>query len=290
VRDPELEDIQRWRAATPDVRREIAAKVARGLGPDFRTSDGDPDGRVQMVWRRDQWTYVLVPGGHFDMGLQDSELSELQGLDEDGALASVWDVLGRSLPVRRVHVRPFLCAAAPLLRSEAELLVRNWERVERPDYEGRRAPVALSPGETEQVLAATGARLLSEAEFEFVAREGGVGGWIARPETQWRCEHLAFLLSHVEPDRRTANHLGVWGLEFGEWVGDEWHDSYDGAPSSSVPWGAASRPGVARSGALSLFPWQVGSEYLMCHAAIRFPSDVATCWDVRLALDVPEGG
>jgi formylglycine-generating enzyme required for sulfatase activity len=286
--DSDLSDVRRWRVAARDVRERIGRDVAERLGPDFRLEPLNPSGTVRVTSLRDGYVYALVPGGEFEMGIHPREWKEVQSLDSQGALQGAPEVLGWAVPVHRVHVKPFLCGVLPLLRSEAERHVRNWERGSRPHYEGPLAPAMLSSAEAAEVLAAKSSRLPSEAEFEFVARSGGDGRWIVKPESQWQCARLDALLAQPVPDESMANGVGIAGLEFGEWVADAWHDSYDGAGQTSEPWGRAARPELARSGALSVYPWQVGSEYLMCHAAIRFRSEPRTCWGLRLALDLPE--
>jgi formylglycine-generating enzyme required for sulfatase activity len=258
------------------------------LGPDFCMEPLGPNGVVRMTSSRDGHVYVLVPGGDFEMGMKDREWSEVEALDRDGAVQDVPEVLGWALPVHRVHVKPFLCGVLPVGRSEAAPLVHGGERGNRARHEGTWSPAMLSRAEAAEVVAKKNSRLLSEAEFEFVARLGGDGSWIVKPESQWHCARLDALLARPGPDESMGNRLGIAGLEFGEWVADEWHDNDDGARQTSAPGVGTARPGLARSGSLSVYPWQVGSEYLMCHAAIRFRSEPQTCWGMRLALDLPE--
>ena len=69
-----------------------------------------------------------------------------------------------------------------------------------------------------------------------------------------------------ELERRKENALGVANLisECGEFVADEWHSTYEGAPDDGSSWGSA--PGVLR-GASSL--WEDPLEILTLHVAIR---------------------
>jgi formylglycine-generating enzyme required for sulfatase activity len=222
------------------------------------------------------------------MGMTASEWRSIQRLDVVGALAGSPEIHATAVPAHRVTIKPFLCARFPVRRAEAAALDIAWERTVRPHYEGANPPVALTAKEVCDLLSQTRARLVSESEFEFVAREGGGKSWIVEPTTQWESPYLEALTARPEPadEERAGNRFGVWGLEFGEWVADAWHDDYVRAPESSEPWGRPARPETARSGALGLYPWQVGSEYAMCHAAVRFPAGPSSCWHVRLAWDV----
>ena len=81
--------------------------------------------------------------------------------------------------------------------------------------------------------------------------------------------------------------FGVCGLGWGEWVDDGWHATYRGAPKRSRAWEPKTEPEVVRAGAFELWPWQVGSEGLLLHAAARGKAREGDAYAVRFAQDLP---
>lgn len=125
-------------------------------------------------------------------------------------------------------------------------------------------------------------RLLTEAEWEYVARAGGVRAWLSGNE-----DAESYAVSVLADKLSADGHpFGVHGLGWGSWVEDGWQLSYRDAPSDGSAWKPRQIPQVARGGALLSYPWQVDGEALLLHAAHRerlfdrnFP--------VMLARDLP---
>jgi formylglycine-generating enzyme required for sulfatase activity len=77
-----------------------------------------------------------------------------------------------------------------------------------------------------------GFRLPSEAELEWLARDGGAAPFLLNAA------------SSAAPRSR----FGVERLHYGEWAADDWHPSYDGAPQDSATWRGGEPCGVFRAG------------------------------------------
>lgn len=219
---------------------------------------------------------VLVPGGSFDMGMSETEAKVFVAsarTEEGRAIAR--DIVRAARPRHRVRVAPFLCARDPLSKGGELLLV--------------------SAADAARIAKARGLRLLSESEWEWVARDGGARAWIGVDEADgdvWRRveRHARDLYGRVHPKAgRGRDRFGVFGLAFGDWVADAWHGDYRRAPVNGAVWGRPKTPGVLRGGTASHYPWQNDDEHLDGHAAVRTPAARGLYACVRLARDLPEG-
>lgn len=172
--------------------------------------------------------FVPVPAGSFLMGSPD---------DEPGR----WADEG---PVHRVDVAAFHLGRTPVSNAEyAAFLAAHPEIEPPPTWDDPRFDDPLQPvvgvtwDDARRFAAWIGGRLPSEAEWEYACRAGGGG---ARPgpldEIAW---HLAN--SGGAPPRVGLRAANAWGLHdilgtVWEWVEDDHHPGFDGAPVDGRPW------------------------------------------------------
>jgi formylglycine-generating enzyme required for sulfatase activity len=272
---PELATLAAWAKAD---RKAIARRLAKAM-PGCAAGKPALVGERELVHLRHGKLgvdFVVVPGGKLAMGLAATEQRELTKLAHaagEDAMRGAKELATAARPAHDVKVAGFAVAVAPLTRAQLGAL--GAEVVDEMPGDAARA---YGPGAARAVATAK-LRLLSEAEWEWVARAGGTRAWLSgdRAPAAW-AERRTQGLADVHP-------FGVDQLGWGEWVDDGWHASYRGAPAVSAAWTPCEWPVVARGGALALWPWQTG-ELVMCHAAARMrDSNGAHC--VRLVMDLP---
>jgi formylglycine-generating enzyme required for sulfatase activity len=256
--------------------RRLSAELAAVLGPEWSPVPDGGDGVARVRFARVDLVFVVVPGGRMTMGMTEEEVAELGDLGEEVA-ESVEFLAALSAPAHEVTVEPFLCAETPLLERHAALLsiegdAANSHRVLRQNS-----------WEAAKAVSAAGLRLLSEAEWEWIARAGGRRSWICgdEPPGEWT-ERVV----NGQPDQARTP-FGTSAPGWGEWVDDGWHDDYVGAPSDSRAWEPTNRPDTVRGGAFACWPWQGGGEAVLLHAASRERGFGQSSHAVRLAADLP---
>lgn len=250
VLDPrwrDLESIGQYSAlATPD-RRALMAAICAALGPAFVPGSEllGSMGLPAVVHGATATTFAVIPGGEFLMGVRPEEHVELVAIINraagDELDGDVDDLLQVALPVHRVSVRPFLLAIRPVLVEQARSLspVLAALPVGLGRFERLDEAACIKPFEVASVLAGAppGFRLACEAEWEWVAREGGPRSWIVHPR-DW----LAY-----ESGDDAPNAMGVQvTADFGEYCSDGWFPNHQGAPSLAVARSPEPQPGVAR--------------------------------------------
>jgi formylglycine-generating enzyme required for sulfatase activity len=199
---------------------EIAVHVA------YRTRD--PKGRWPLLLAatdqaprlpapaKEELRFVELPGGSFEMGLSDARRRALAALlpDQPKVRAAFDEVAATCAPARKVTVRPFRCALAPLTVDAAKRLGKD------ASFMG---PNAMLPPEVAVGLAKRfGARLLTEAEWEFVARDGGALPWGEGLERLLRRSRVPI-----------TNRWGIAGVSVPAFVADAWRPTYAGAPTAA---------------------------------------------------------
>ncbi|MEM9008990.1 MAG: formylglycine-generating enzyme family protein [Cyanobacteria bacterium P01_F01_bin.86] len=214
---------------------------------------------------------VPVPGGTFLMGSPE---------DEPEGLAS-------ERPQHPVGLRPFYMGRYPVTQAQWRV-VAGYEPVNRQlaadpaCLKGDNCPVEYVSWEDAQEFCArlsryTGRhyRLPTEAEWEYACRAGtttpfslgdSLNGEVARYSPPDQDDEMACA---VDVGQFPAN---AWGLHdmhgtILEWCQDDWHDTYEGAPTDGRAWIVAERraPKVLRGGSWDSLP-------VLCRSAYRFHS------------------
>jgi len=217
--------------------------------------------------------FTLVPAGRFAMGLNAEELvSALREVHFDPDI-DVWREQHRhhyesANPVHGVSVQAFLCGRSPLLGRTVSSVDRSlkWSPHETAEHHGPTVAAAMTAADAEKVLKALGWELISEAQWEYVARCGGTQRWA---ETRANIDLLQ-CDPRYSGAASTCTPWGIWGLGLGEWMADEWHESYATAPSDGSPWRSRQGPPSSiRGGGVLHAPWQDSNEAMSCHASRR---------------------
>jgi len=200
--------------------------------------------------------FVLIPAGEFDMG---------SGIDNEG-------------PVHYVkNPKPFYL-------SKYEVTQKQWREVMGSDpsfFKGDDLPVEqVSWNDVQEFIkklnereGAEKYRLPSEAEWEYAARGGNATRYTFEDdefeldEYGWYHENSNYETHPI--GQKKPNSWGLYDMHGNvwEWVQDEWHDSYEGAPTDGSAWedgSGASR--VIRDGC-----WFNGPGYW--RSALRFYLD-----------------
>jgi formylglycine-generating enzyme required for sulfatase activity len=188
---PSLQSLARYDALTRAERLAVGRAVADALGPRFRPATelvGQAElAAIELLQEGKEPTpFAVIPGGKFKMGVRPEEHDELAGFveDDEAALFELEEKLRAAAPVHSVSVKPFLMAThlltVDIARSRSAPIAAL--EVDRGRIGKIDAPVHLYPTEIASVLAGSPRfRLPCEAEWEWVAREGGAKQWIVDP-------------------------------------------------------------------------------------------------------------
>lgn len=259
---------------------ELSPKLVELLRPDFRV-EPVPDGQVTApaIHVPTGIRFRLIPGGLFEMGLTEED-------KEYGSEVINWtptvaryveERYQNSLPTRLVEVSPFLCSQSLLGVAELKALGLETSSAE------------LERSAAIEVANRRGFRLPSEAELEWVARDGRDFCFPYNWPLTWRWEAMRL---HDEPMMvHEESQFGVSDLCALHWAADDWHPTYQGAPEISKPWMGGDPCGVLRLG-INFFisdSEEDFEDFESAFLAIRRPGATGSTARLRLALDVPEG-
>lgn len=252
---PPLENIHGWPAARVQARQQA---TAHALGRPVTFRDRLKSGGLGPEM-------VIIPAGEFLMG---SPQNEAGRLPNEG-------------PQHRVLIaQPFALGRYAVTFEEYDQFCAATAREKASDWgwgRGQRPAISISWREAraycDWLSQETGAdyRLPSEAEWEYGARAGSRtafwwgdeidtkhanynGNYTYRngPRGGYRQQTLPVASFEPNPFGLYQVHGNVW-----EWVQDEWHDDYSGAPGDGSAWetsAGGNGPRVVRGGGWSLIP------------------------------------
>lgn len=231
--------------------------------------------------------FVYVPAGAFVMGMPPDELlAVLRAIDHDPR-ADVWRQMhgkayARARPAHAVAVQAFLCGRFPMTGLGVRAAAPDVAFTRFSGDDADDTPARLERVAARAVLAATGWSAISEAQWEYVARAAGADTFAGGAEFRAQVHDL---VDDTRFKRTACNALGVWGLAFGEWIADDEHATYSGAPTDGSAWGSSL--GGIRGGGMLHAPWQNGEEAISCYAAVRSIAHLEHPYVLRPTIALP---
>jgi formylglycine-generating enzyme required for sulfatase activity len=232
----------------------------------------------------DNYELVRIPAGGFLMGSPKNEKDR-------------YDVEG---PKHDVQVPAFCLGRYPVTNAQYERFLKKNPKAPKPLYWANRQfnqprqPVVGVSWEDARVYARwTGLRLPSEAEWEYACRAGTTARFFSGDKEEdlaavgWYGGNSEYRLHPV--GEKTPNGFGLYDMHGNvwEWVEDDWHATYDKAPTNGNAWvdnpRAANR--VFRGGS-----WGLGARFCRSAARIGYaPDDRSSGIGFRLARSVALG-
>lgn len=279
----ELASLKVWSKLEAAQKTKTAKSLAKSLGEGFTFVDlVGAHGLMLFQHTALKLHFIAIPGGKYSMGLTDDEKKELTRLAKkhgnEEAKFFARDIAETARPVHEVKLPPFLCAQAPITGAQGKKFTKSAELLGGSHniyWYGAKVVLNL----TKQ----SDTRLLTEAEWEYIARVGGTRTWLNGEETQQEYASRILSAKLLEDDHR----FGVCGLGWGTWVEDSWHVGYKNAPADGSAWEPREIPNVVRGGGFLSYPWQTDGEEFMLHSAYRERMQDKQ-FPVLLAHDLPK--
>ncbi len=215
---------------------DLETKLKKHPSPDIRDLFKERAARAgQEAIKTEQGKYELVkiPGGPFQMG---SPENEEERFDREG-------------PLHRIHVQEFYLGRHPVTNEEYGLFLKANPKAKEPMYwadrqynQPRQPVVGISWKDAVRYAKWTELRLPSEAEWEYACRAGSQTRFYSGDTVKdlekagWYYKNSGNRL-HPVGDKE-PNKFGLYDMHGNvyEWVADDWHDNYKGAPDDGNAW------------------------------------------------------
>lgn len=247
--------------------------------------------------------FITIPGGAYTMGTDDAGWAAAK-------------------PAHRVTVKTFQMAKTVVTYGQYRKCVEagactpigtndgscwiftekkgsaSWEKGVLPQkFQGDDQPAVCADWYQANAYAKwAGARLPSEAEWEYAARSGGKDWKYPWGDEQATCERavmddggngcgtVATLPVCSKPKGMTQQGLCDMAGNDWEWTADWFHDTYDGAPTDGSPWlKPEGTMRVGRGGSWNDYHWLLRSSFRNA----GYPADRCAAGSFRLARDLP---
>jgi hypothetical protein len=268
-----VENADAWDKLGAKQRRQFATRLGSALGADWKLLKG-ASRVVRLRHSPTSSVFVIVPGGVMQMGLADEEIALVRRYlgSRPHILEAIDQVKQHASPVREVRVRPFLCG----------------ERLFEPDQIARLTDIeadTLGAMPRRNALAfakASGFRLPSDAELEWLARQGHGAPFVLDAVFEADEDDPENILITDQP---IAPRFGVGDLFTVQWAADDWFPDHGERRRSSVARSGGDPQGVRR---FEEFDFEaVGPEAVIGELSAR--RDPGGKWRarVRFALDLP---
>jgi formylglycine-generating enzyme required for sulfatase activity len=280
---PELRSFAAWKKVRFVTR--FSYELAKALGKkSFVQAPAEKSlGLARVRHRKSGITFVAIPGGKFQMGLSPAEKKKLGTLASklgEEARLHVQSMSGCAAPVHNVTLPPFLCSESPMTAKQVKRAGWKSSIETLPIHDVVLAENKDAAGIIERV----GGRLLTESEWEYIARAGEQRLWLsdATAPGEFVTDFMAGTLLADAPA------FGIHGLCWGTWVDDAWASSYRKAPKDGSAFEPHELPEVVRGGgAPRSYPWQVGGERLLLVTAHRERSEKGR-FPILVARNLPK--
>lgn len=252
----------------------LEAILAR-LGTEWELAD-PVDAIARIRHRPTQIHFVLIQGGEFTMGLTDpdQDLVELF-LGSRPALRAMVDGFGAiSGPPTVVKVDDFLCADAPLSRAQVSRLAPNFAQETRG---------GVHRVEALQLAAQIRMRLPSEAELEWIARQGTQASFTIDCVVEAPEDDVDRVMVVDHPLR---GRFGAGGFFDSQWAADDWFPSHAGRPDTATARTGGDPQGVRK---FEFFDYEeIGNLAILNQLAARRVPGRGERALVRLVCDIPQ--
>ncbi len=252
-------DIGRKWLADKDFRHMLgeASESTLGETKEARPGRGVPRADLDDPIRQLQDNMVRIEGGAFEMGSTGQEAEQ---------------------PVHRVALEGFAISAMPVTQAQYHAIMgTNPSHFEGEDFPVESVSWDDAAKFCERLSEKTGHRytLPSEAQWEYACRAGNSGRYCFEDDESQLGDYAwydANAKNSTHPvGKKKPNNWGLYDMHGNvwEWVQDDWHGSYEGAPNDGRAWTDSPERGsgrVLRGGAWCSSAWY-------CRSAFRGWSD-----------------